>query len=153
MAFDSMHALTKWVIALCSCTWSPAAYDHDVERSRHIRFYESFGGKRTLRDSVRIKCTRGIPDQVCSRHFPQWHSAVEQVLFVLYINVTAWLTMLAWFTVVDILIWFTTFWFTTIGVLQRYYNLALDPKTLGCRNHGPKLKVIDIPDWGYWSIS
>lgn len=46
-------------------TPGPGAYDHDVPRNRHIEFDEAFGGKKSLKATVIVKCTKGIPD-ICS---------------------------------------------------------------------------------------
>ena len=42
----------------------PGSYKHDVPISRQIEFDESFGGKKTLRGVVIMKCNNGIPDKV-----------------------------------------------------------------------------------------
>ncbi|KAL5502283.1 hypothetical protein EMCRGX_G009029 [Ephydatia muelleri] len=46
-------------------TPGPGAYGHDEPRNRHIEFEEAFGGKKTLKKSVVVKCTKGVPD-ICS---------------------------------------------------------------------------------------
>lgn len=42
----------------------PGLYKHDVPVNRHVEYNSSFGGKRTLRGIVTLKCTKGIPDKV-----------------------------------------------------------------------------------------
>ncbi len=42
----------------------PGSYKHDVSIGRHVEYNSSFGGKRTLRGIVTLKCTKGIPDKV-----------------------------------------------------------------------------------------
>ena len=39
-------------------------YERGVTRNRHVDFSESFGSGRVLKDTVTVKCTNGIPDQV-----------------------------------------------------------------------------------------
>ncbi len=43
----------------------PGRYKHGVPTSRHVEYNASFGGERTLRGIVTVKCTKGIPDKVC----------------------------------------------------------------------------------------
>lgn len=44
----------------------PGAYESRSERcGRHVEFNEAFGGRKTLKSPVIVKCTKGIPDQVC----------------------------------------------------------------------------------------
>ena len=55
---------------MCSCasvvvlTCRPGSYEHDVPVNRHVEYQESFGGKRTLRGIVTVKCTNGVPEKV-----------------------------------------------------------------------------------------
>lgn len=42
----------------------PGSYCHNVPMSRHVEYNESFGGERTLKGLVTIRCTKGIPDKV-----------------------------------------------------------------------------------------
>ena len=44
----------------------PGSHDHDVVQFRHVNCHESFGGPRTLKGPVPVKCTLGIPDKVSS---------------------------------------------------------------------------------------
>jgi hypothetical protein len=49
----------------CGVISRPGQYDHDVETNRRPEYHHSFGGKPTLKETVRIKCTNGVPEQVC----------------------------------------------------------------------------------------
>ena len=42
----------------------PGSYSHDVATNRHVEYCESFGGTRTLKHEVIVKCTRGIAEKV-----------------------------------------------------------------------------------------
>ena len=48
-------------------THRPGAYDHDVARTRHVEFDESFGSRRSLKNTVTVKCTKGVPEEVSAR--------------------------------------------------------------------------------------
>lgn len=49
---------------------SPGRYDSHAESGmgtctpKKMEFHESFGGKKNLKDLVKIKCTNGIPETV-----------------------------------------------------------------------------------------
>ena len=43
---------------------SPGQYPHDVEKNRRPEYHYSFGGPRTPKETVKIKCTNGIPEEV-----------------------------------------------------------------------------------------
>ena len=45
-------------------TCRPGAYAHSVAHNRHTEFDESFGGRRNLKNTVTVKCTKGVPDEV-----------------------------------------------------------------------------------------
>ena len=47
---------------------SPGKYEHDIKLSKRIDYEYSFGGRRMLKETVRIKCTNGIPEKV-SKHY------------------------------------------------------------------------------------
>lgn len=46
----------------------PGAYAHDVPVGRHTEFDESFGSRKTLKNSITVKCTKGIPDKCKKCH-------------------------------------------------------------------------------------
>ncbi len=49
---------------VCAYCDSPGAYGHDIPRNRHVECNESFGGRRSLKSLVPVKCTNGITDVV-----------------------------------------------------------------------------------------
>ena len=53
-------------ILVISILSRPGAYAHDVPVGRHTEFDESFGSRKTLKNSITVKCTKGIPDKVYS---------------------------------------------------------------------------------------
>ena len=50
------------------CIFRSGHYDHNIATNRTIDFHESFGGRKTLKETVKIKCTKGIPEQVYMNH-------------------------------------------------------------------------------------
>ncbi len=45
-------------------TSSPGSHDLDLSLNRRVNFDEAFGGLKKLKNTITVKCTMGIPDQV-----------------------------------------------------------------------------------------
>lgn len=58
-----MAAVPDGIVVFILHTSRPGAYAHNVSHDRRVEFDESFGGTRSLKTTVTVKCTKGIPDQ------------------------------------------------------------------------------------------
>ena len=43
---------------------SPGRYDNHADVKQEIEFHHAFGGKKKLKETARMKCTKGIPEKV-----------------------------------------------------------------------------------------
>ena len=44
--------------------YSPGRYDNHADAKQEIEFHHAFGGKKKLKETARMKCTKGIPEKV-----------------------------------------------------------------------------------------
>ena len=47
--------------------YSPGKYKHNVDLDKRIEYEYSFGGRRLLKETVKIKCTNGIAEKVSNK--------------------------------------------------------------------------------------
>ena len=67
------YANKDWLVVYAVCIYSPGKYKHAVDLNKRIECEYSFGGRRLLKETVKIKCTNGIAEKVNTKHLKYCH--------------------------------------------------------------------------------